>query len=52
MTMKEAQRKCRALRRKGDEKSLREADRIQAQFVKCPDYESDSSWLTRMQAGR
>jgi hypothetical protein len=51
MTMKQAQARCRALRRKGDRRSLMEADRIQAQFANHPNYESDAAWLLRMQSG-
>jgi hypothetical protein len=52
MTIKQAQAKCRAWRRKGDKASLANANRLQAQFSNHPDYESDSAWLLRMQAGR
>jgi hypothetical protein len=51
VTMKQAQAKCRALRRKGDERSRAAAAHIQAQFVRQSGYESDAAWLLRMQSG-
>lgn len=51
MTMKQAQAKCRRWRTKGDARSLRAADRLEAKFRDHPDYESDMAYIMRAQSG-
>lgn len=51
MTMKQAQAKCRRWREKGDKKSLRKADKLQARFKDHRDYEDVHTWLLRVQSG-
>lgn len=51
MTMKQAQKKCRAWREKGDKRSLAAAARLEAKFRDDPDYESDMAFFMRIQSG-
>lgn len=49
-TMKQAQARCTALRRKGDNKSLKLAREIEAIWKSHPNYESDNAFFLRIQA--
>lgn len=51
LTMKQAQALCRCWRDNGDAESLAKAARLEAEYRNHPDYESDTAWLLRKQAG-
>lgn len=49
--MKAAQAACRRLRAKGDLRSLRRANKIEAEWKEHQNYESDTEMFFRAQAG-
>lgn len=50
MTIKQAQAKCRRWKSKGDKRSLAAAKRLERDFSRHPDYESDDAFFLRIQA--
>ncbi len=50
-TMKAAQAACRRLRAKGDLRSMRRANKIEAEWKEHPNYQSDAAMIMAAQAG-